>query len=37
VTIYDLATHAHVTSPVSIEPGGSPRYAAPKEIVLKRQ
>jgi hypothetical protein len=37
VTIYDLATHAHVTSPVSIEPGGGPRYAAPKEIVLKRQ
>ena len=37
VTIYDLATHAEMTSPASIEPGGAPRYAAPKAIVLKRE
>ena len=37
VTIYDLATHPQVTSPVAIERGGSPRYAAPKEMVLTRQ
>ena len=37
VTIFDLATSPQAASPVSIEPGGSPRYAAPREMVLKRR
>jgi hypothetical protein len=37
VGIYDLASHPQGNSPVAIEPGGAPRYAAPKAIVLKRE
>ena len=37
VTVYDLASHPQMNPPVAIEPGGAPRYAAPKAIVLKRE